>query len=270
MAIPSFAVAAGSSLTGFNNAGQGFRICIDDTAIDRQTPSQDVTQQGDTDTYTTPSTTVTAAAYRATKRQVMRLEGHGWYQTSGDGGSSWEFQYAAPGGVGGVEGAIQARVSQVVLQRNMGLINVTAANDPLPKTIFAYTKVSYGGSLRGHLLNDETPLEFEHAEPPATVTFPFGTGTVSAACIFDSTRQGIYFNRGGPHDLVTPFRLTGPISKANTPFDILHFDANLVLDNGKTLTGDALLSVLRSDVDYTTGGVIPFQFSGVISDFDIS
>jgi hypothetical protein len=275
MPTPVFAVAAGSSLTGFNNAGQAFRICIADTSVNRQNPSQDVTQQGDIDTYAVdvtnpaPPTTVTAAVYRGTKRHVMQISGYGFYQTSSDGGTTWNYQYAAPGGAGGVTGAVQGRVTRAVIERRMGLLNVTAANDQLPKTLFTFTKVSYVGSMFGYLQATETPLDLDTSAPLA-VSFPFGTGAVTGNASIDSLSQGIQFNRGGPHSLSTPFRLTGPVGTTSTPFDILAFDAVLNLGNGQTMTGDAILASLRCDLNYEESGVIPFRFSGVISDFAFS
>lgn len=266
MSTPSFAVAAGSTITGFNNGANSFRVCVADAEIDRQHEAIDITQQGDTDTYTIPtSTTVTCNVVRASKRHVMRINGFGVFQTSSDAGATWSPVYADPGA--GVSGAIHARVSRAILVRQMGLLDVTSSSDALPKTIFAITKPSYAGSIEGWLTDTETPLDDATATTLTTLSLPLGSGTVSALATFSAEVQGMRFNRGGPHDFKTPFDFSGPVTKASTPFDVLEFPAILGLDNGQTMTGDVKLSYLRTDIDYRKAAPLLFQFSGVVSDF---
>lgn len=268
MALPTWAVAAGGSLTGFQNAGTvAYRVCIGDAVVSRRHPREDVTQSGDTDTYATPaSTAVTPGVFRASKRYTYNISGVGFYQVTADAGTTWTFQHATKAVAGAITGAVQGRVSRCELTRNAELINATATNDAVPETVFAFGKVVYTGSMDGYLQASETPLGDDvNPADPTSITLPMGSGTVAGDIIFDGMDQVLAFNRGGPHRLITPFVLSGDITRTDTPFDIMSWTVAGDLDNGQTLSGTATISRMSMMIDYRLGGVIPVEFQGIIS-----
>jgi hypothetical protein len=271
MAQPVMATAANADFTGFNNAANGFRFCMSSTQISRIDGTFDVTQQNDVDVYGTPSSTnVTCAVYRANRRYIMRISGLCYVQTSADAGTTWTYAFASTS-PGTITGAVNTRIGQCVLQRNTRLINITSDEDTIPTTVFDFGKVSYSGSIAGYLLASETPLDNDiNPTTQSTLLLPFSTGSVQALVHFDGINQTINFHDGGPHRIVTPFRLSGDVTRSNSPMDIMTFSASIDLSNGQTMTGTAIMDMIRMNVDYEAGAPLTAQFTGVVSDWSMS
>ena len=243
--------------------GTARRICIHRARFGRRHNLMNVTQSGD----------AAVAHHAAGARMLYTLSGTGWYQTSADAGSTWDYvllegnqtSYAQAT----TSGFLLGRASQVGLTKNTEVFDVTSTNDAgTAGTFFETGVVDYEVDLQGFLQSTELSLDDSQdqnsvANEQISLTIPDGNGTIAAPFRLSQGSASPDFARGGPMPAAFSGHLHDTVTLTTTIFSIASYTATIDLDTSTTGTGTLILTQMRAAFDYRQSGMVPIEFAGV-------